>query len=74
MRVLGALDRIHAETGASLAAIALAWTSAQPGVVSTLASATSLTQLAQLTEALQLKLTPEQACLLDDASAEAVAA
>jgi aryl-alcohol dehydrogenase-like predicted oxidoreductase len=70
MRVLGALDRIHEETGASLAAIALAWTSAQPGVVSTLASATSLKQLVQLTEALQLRLTPEQLRLLDEASAE----
>jgi aryl-alcohol dehydrogenase-like predicted oxidoreductase len=74
MRVLGALDRIHGETGASLAAIALAWTSAQPGIVSTLASATSVGQLAELTQALQLKLTPEQVGLLDDASAEAVSA
>jgi aryl-alcohol dehydrogenase-like predicted oxidoreductase len=74
MRVLGALDRIHAETGAPLAAIALAWTSAQPGIVSTLASATSVGQLSELTSALRLRLTPEQIDLLDRASAEAVAA
>ena len=73
-RVLGALDRIRDETGASLAAIALAWTSAQPGVVSTLASATSVAQLDQLTEALRLKLTPEQIGMLDEASTEHVEA
>ena len=36
MRVLEALDEVHAETGAPLAAIALAWTNAQPGIVATL--------------------------------------
>ena len=66
--------RINAETGAPLAAIALAWTNAQPGIASTLASATSVEQLSELTAALHLRLTPEQIRLLDDASAEAVAA
>ena len=45
MRVLEALDRVAAETGAALATIALAWTNAQPGITSTLASATSVDQL-----------------------------
>jgi aryl-alcohol dehydrogenase-like predicted oxidoreductase len=74
MRVLAALDRIHEQTGAPLVAIALAWTSAQPGIVSTLASATSVNQFSELAVALELKLTPEQIRLLDGASAEAVPA
>ena len=46
MRVLArARSRSHAETGAPLAAIALAWTNAQPGIAATLASATSVEQL-----------------------------
>ena len=68
MRVLEALDRVAAETGASLATIALAWTNAQPGVTSTLASATSVDQLRQSIAAMHLRLTPEQLALLDQAS------
>src|SRR5437868_5156715 len=45
LRVLAALDQVSAETGAPLAAVALAWTNAQPGITATLASATSLEQL-----------------------------
>jgi aryl-alcohol dehydrogenase-like predicted oxidoreductase len=69
MCVLAALDEVHAQTGASLAAIALAWANAQPGVAATLASATSLGQLEQLTEALQLQLSRDQIDRLDRASA-----
>jgi len=68
MRVLEALDRVAAETGASLATIALAWTNAQPGVTSTLASATSVNQLRQSIAAMHLRLAPEQLALLDQAS------
>jgi aryl-alcohol dehydrogenase-like predicted oxidoreductase len=68
MRVLEALDRVAAETGAALATIALAWTNAQPGITSTLASATSVGQLKQLTAAMHFRLTPEQLALLDEAS------
>jgi aryl-alcohol dehydrogenase-like predicted oxidoreductase len=68
MRVLEALDRVAAETGAALATIALAWTIAQPGVTSTLASATSVDQLRQSIAAMHLRLTPEQLALLDEAS------
>lgn len=74
MRVLDALDCIHEETGAPLAAIALAWTNAQPGVAATLASATSIGQLRELAEALQLRLTSDQIERLDRASAETEAA
>jgi aryl-alcohol dehydrogenase-like predicted oxidoreductase len=73
-RVLEALDVIAAEAGAALGTVALAWTMAQPGITAALASATSLEQLEQLTAALHLMLTPDQAARLDAASAEAVPA
>ena len=53
---------------ALLATIAIAWTIAQPDITSTLASATSVEQLRELTAAMQLKLTPEQLARLDEAS------
>ena len=67
-RVLEALDGVAAETGAALATIALAWTNAQQGITSTLASATSVEQLKQSLAAMHLRLTPEQLALLDEAS------
>lgn len=70
MRVLAALDQVHGETGFPLAAIALAWTNAQPGVCATLASATSVEQLEQLARAMRLQLTCDQIELLNEASAE----
>jgi aryl-alcohol dehydrogenase-like predicted oxidoreductase len=70
MRVLEELDAIAADTGAALATIALAWTMAQPGIVAALASATSVDQLAELTAAMELTLTPDQVARLDAASAE----
>ena len=68
MRVLAALDAVAAETGASLATIALAWTKAQPGITAPIASATSLEQFADLAAALTLDLTPGQIEALNDAS------
>jgi aryl-alcohol dehydrogenase-like predicted oxidoreductase len=68
IRVLEALDRVAAETGAALATIALAWTNAQPGITSTLASATSVEQLREAIAAMHLRLTAEQLALLDEAS------
>jgi aryl-alcohol dehydrogenase-like predicted oxidoreductase len=69
MRVLSALDEVAADTGASLATIALAWTKAQPGITAPIASATSVEQLRDLTAALTLDLTPAQIDLLNRASA-----
>ncbi len=69
MRVLEALDQISAETGAALATIALAWASSRPGIATTLASATSVEQLQELTAAMSLELTPAQLASLDEASA-----
>ena len=68
-RVLEAMDRIAEETGAALATIAIAWSNAQPGITSTLASATSVSQLEDSLAALDFSLTPEQLRLLDEASA-----
>lgn len=68
MRVLEALDRISAETGAALASITLAWTIAQPGITAALASATSVGQQKVLTAAINLTLTREQIALLDEVS------
>ena len=74
MRVLEALDEVAAETNAPLATVALAWTSAQPGIAATLASATKLEQLEQLVASMTLELTDEQIARLSEASAEAVPA
>jgi aryl-alcohol dehydrogenase-like predicted oxidoreductase len=68
-RVLEALDSVAAETGAALATIALAWTMAQPAITAPTASATSTAQLAELTAAIELQLTPEQIKRLNAASA-----
>ena len=68
-KVLEALDQVAAETGVALATIAIAWTNAQPSITSTLASATSVSQLEELLAALSLRLTPEHLTLLDEASA-----
>jgi len=69
-RVLAALDAVAAETGASLAQIALAWTAAQPGITAPIASATSVAQLDDLLGALRLELSSEQMAQLDEASAD----
>ena len=74
LRVLAALDKIAAETGAPLAAVALAWTNAQPGITATLASATKLEQLEQLVASMHLRLSEDQIARLSEASAEAVPA
>src|SRR3982751_556143 len=70
MRVLEALDETAAETGAALATISLAWLMAQPAVTAPIASATSVTQLEELTAAMHLTLTLDQIARLDAASAE----
>ena len=71
IRVLAALDQIAGETGAALATISLAWLMAQPTIVAPIASATNVEQLAELTAAMELKLSLDQLARLDEASAEA---
>ena len=66
--VLAALDDVAAETGASLATVALAWTKMQGGVTAPIASATSMAQAKELIAALTLDLSPGQIEALDRAS------
>ena len=66
--VLAALDEVAADTGASLATVALAWTKAQGGVTAPIASATSMAQASELITALTLDLTPGQVQELSKAS------
>ncbi|HEX5185207.1 MAG TPA: aldo/keto reductase [Allosphingosinicella sp.] len=68
--VLAAMDEIVAETGATLAQIALAWVAAQPGLTAPIASATSLEQLDELIGAMTLELSADQLSRLDEASRE----
>lgn len=58
--VLGAMDRIAEETGASLPAIALAWLVRQPGIPAPIASARNREQLAEILEFTRLDLSDEQ--------------
>ena len=67
--VLAALDQVAAETGATLAQIALAWLAAQPGVTAPIASATSVAQLEELLPAMTLELSEDQLGRLTDAGA-----
>jgi aryl-alcohol dehydrogenase (NADP+) len=68
-RVLAALDRVAAERAATVAAVSLAWLSAQPGVCAPIASARNVEQLEALLPAVGLKLTDEELAILTEASA-----
>ena len=59
-RVLAVMDEVAAETGASHAAIALAWLVRQPGVPAPIASARTVEQLDQLLAFTAVELTAEQ--------------
>ena len=61
------MDVIAAETGASHAAIALAWINAQPGIAAPIASARTPQQLDALLEAVSLELSGEQLAQLSAA-------
>lgn len=58
--VLAVMDEVAAETGASLAQIALAWLAAQDGVTAPIASATSIEQLDELIGAWDVELSHDQ--------------
>ncbi|MEG8038194.1 aldo/keto reductase [Sphingomonas sp. LR60] len=58
--MLGAMDDVAAESGATLAQIALAWLIAQPGVTAPIASATSALQIEELLGATAIRLSAEQ--------------
>jgi len=68
-RILTALDKVAAETGAKPAEIALAWLLRKKGVTAPIASATSLSQLESLTNSATLSLSDDAMALLDKAGA-----
>ncbi|QDM39902.1 aldo/keto reductase [Altererythrobacter sp. TH136] len=59
-QVLQAMDEVAAETGASHAAIALAWLVRQPGIPAPIASARTVEQLQQLLDFTRVELTDDQ--------------
>ena len=67
LKVLAALDKAAAATGASLAQIALAWIMRHPVITAPIASATSLDQLTELMGAASLTLPAEVIADLDAA-------
>ncbi|CAN5877570.1 aldo/keto reductase [soil metagenome] len=67
--VLAAMDEVAADTGATLAQIALAWLAAQPGVTAPIASATSVAQMDELAGSLDLNLSETQVERLTNAGA-----
>ena len=67
LAVLAEMDRVAAETGASLAAIALAWLAAQPGIVAPIASARTAAQVEELLSGAALRLSPDQLSRLSTA-------
>ncbi len=62
--VLAVMDRIAAETGATLSQIALAWVAQQPGVTAPIASATRVDQLDELLGSMALELGPDHLAAL----------
>src|SRR5262249_44069176 len=66
--VLAAVEQIAAARGASMAQVALAWLVDRPGVSSVILGARTLPQLEDNPGAAALRLTPEEAARLDEAS------
>lgn len=67
-RILAALDEVAADTGSKSATVALSWLIGRPGVTAAIASATSVTQLEELTAAASLRLPRSAIDRLDQAS------
>lgn len=65
--ILAALDKVAAAHQKSVATVALAWIMAQPTIAAPIASATSISQLGELTAAATLKLSKEDLELLTQA-------
>ena len=67
MRILGALDEVSADLGATQAEVALAWVAARRGITAPIASATSLKQLESLIKSATITLSDEACRLLNEA-------
>ena len=68
-RILAALDAVAKSLNSNPTRVALAWLMARPSITAPIASATSLEQLSDLTESVNLKLSPEAINQLNEASA-----
>ena len=68
LRILDVLAEIAHTQQASMSAIALAWSLHRPSVTAPIVSATSIQQLEELSRAVEIKLTPEEYYLLNQAS------
>ena len=66
--MLGAMDDVVRETGASHAQVALAWLRVQPGIGAPIASATTVEQVRELCASASLELTEEQLARLSAAA------
>ena len=64
LAMLERMDKVAAQTGATLAQIALAWVLARPGIAAPISSATSVAQVKELIGATKLSLSPEHLALL----------
>ena len=64
LAMLERMDKVAAQTGATLAQIALAWVLARPGIAAPISSATSVAQVKELIGATRLSLSPEHLVLL----------
>ena len=69
LRILDALDKTAKAKSVTPAQIAIAWLIARPAVTAAIASATSLTQFAELQKAATLTLDADSIRQLDKASA-----
>lgn len=67
-RILDALDQVARERGSTSGKVAIAWLLARPSITAPIASATSLEQLRDLIDAVNLKLTPAEVAQLNQAS------
>jgi aryl-alcohol dehydrogenase-like predicted oxidoreductase len=67
-RIVEALVKVAAETGATVPQVALAWLLHKPGVCSVIFGARDVAQLDDNLPAADLALSPEQMQALDDAS------
>ena len=68
-RILAALDQVASRHGATPGKVAIAWLMARPSITAPIASATSLQQLHELLDAVNLKLDPASIEQLNQASA-----
>lgn len=67
--VLGALEEVATQLDRSLAQVALAWASAQPGITSPILGVSKIEQLHDNLASLEVRFTPEQLQILNEVSA-----